>query len=149
MKQVNIYIYSTNRSPRKKSSAYAYVLEMETSKEPVTLSKIGTHEPMTANQAELTTLIEALERLNKSCDLVIYTDSKYIAGSLEQGWLKKWQQDNWINAKGDAVANASEWLKVANLLNKHTYRIEAGTNHQYKAWMIRETKKAEEKICIV
>lgn len=147
MKQVNIYIYTTNRSPRKKSSAYAYVLEMETSKEPVTLSKIGIHEPMTANQAELTTLIEALERLNKSCNLTIFTDSPYVSGSLTQGWLTKWQQDNWLNAKGDAVSNAAEWQKAANLLNKHTYRVEIGNNHQYKAWMVRETKKAEDKIC--
>lgn len=146
MKQVNIYTYTTNRSPRKISSAYAYVLEMETVKEPVTLSKIGIHEPMTANQAELTTLIEALERLNKSCNLTIFTDSPYVSGSLTQGWLTKWQQDNWLNAKGDAVANASEWQKAAVLLNKHTYRVEVGNNHQYKAWMVRETKKAEDKI---
>lgn len=146
MKQVNIYIYTTNRSPRKKSSAYAYVLEMETVKEPVTLSKIGIHEPMTANQAELTTLIEALERLNKSCNLTIFTDSPYVSGSLTQGWLTKWQQANWLNAKGEAVSNASEWQKAAVLLNKHTYRVEDGNSHQYKSWMIRETKKAEDKI---
>lgn len=149
MKQVNIYIYMTQKGPKKHTGAYTYILEYPVSKGPVTLSKTGTYEESTMQQAELRIMIEALKRLSKTCELTIYTELTYAAPAIEKGWLVKWQQNNWLTAKGDPVANREEWEELAVLLNKHVYKFVVKEEHTYRAWMIRETKKAEEKLCRV
>ena len=104
MDQVSLYIYTTVNGPGAKSGTYIYLLEYITEKGPATLTKYGTLESVTENQAQLKILREAMKRIKKPCEVEIYTDSVYLQQGAEV-WLKGWQAAGWINAKGKPVAN--------------------------------------------
>ncbi|MCM1387832.1 MAG: hypothetical protein NC231_10920 [Bacillus sp. (in: Bacteria)] len=146
MSKVNVYIYTTIKSPRKRQGAYTYLLESETSKGTATRSATEFLENVTAHQAELMALTAALKRICKHCDLTIYTDSVYVPSCVGK-WLDKWQQDNWINAKGQPVANMEEWQDLACLLNEHSYHFVLGENHSYHEWLKAESERAEKNVC--
>lgn len=145
MSRVNIYIYTTIKSPRKKQGAYTYILEVDTSKGAATRSATKLLEDVTAHQAELAALAAALKRICKSCELVIYMDSVYVSACIEK-WLDKWEQDNWMNAKGRPVANVEEWKELACLLNEHSYQFVVGENHSYYEWLKAESERAEKNV---
>lgn len=142
---VNLYTYINAKGPGARDTAYAFILETETGKGPLTLSKIGIFENVTGNQAELETLAAALKRINKPCMLTIYTDSVYVAAGFDQGRVKKWIETGWINAKGKPVANKEEWMEVADLLGEHKFSFRVKEKHSYYVWMQRNAEKEAEK----
>ncbi len=141
MDEVNIYTYTNIKGPGKKSGAFIYILETETVKGPVTLTKAELIKDATEHQAELKVLIEALKRLNRLCNLSIYTDSAYLAAAFNQGWLENWIKNDWKNSKGDPVANMSEWQETLNLLGLNTFEFHVKKEHSYYKWMRAEAEK--------
>lgn len=141
MDMVNVYICTTVKGPRKRAGAYTYILEMETAKGPATLSKTEYMKEATEHQAELQALIAALKRLTKPCALSIYTDSTYLASAIERDWITDWKEKNWVNAKGQPIANMAEWQEMAILLNEHHIQCLVGSRHSYYTWMQQEAKK--------
>lgn len=87
-------------------------------------------ENVTQNEAELTALHEALKRINKPCELTIYTDCAYIKQCLEC-WIQGWIESNWVNAKGKPVAFAEQWQEILNLLKPHTYELRIKEQHEF------------------
>lgn len=73
----------------------------------------------TNNRMELTAVIEALSALKEPCEVVITTDSKYVADSVGKGWLFNWQKKNWIKSDKKPVPNTDLWQKLLPLLTKH------------------------------
>lgn len=144
MKQVMIYIATNAKGAYQKKAVYGYVLECETAKGPATLTKINTMEGKTRHQIELATLNDALGRLKRECDLKIYTDSPYLAGTWQQGWVKKWEAAGWKNSRGEDVGNQAEWQETLALLKDRTVSFCLKEPHPYRAWLERELKKAEE-----
>ena len=51
----------------------------------------------TNNRMELTAAIRALEALNKPCEVLMTTDSKYLCDGISKGWAKSWQKKGWIS----------------------------------------------------
>jgi len=49
----------------------------------------------TNNRAEMVAVIEGLKALNESCNVMVYTDSKYIVSTYNDGWQKKKNNDLW------------------------------------------------------
>lgn len=145
MDEVSIYTYTTIKSTRKNSGAFVYVLETTTSKGPATLTKIEYIEDANQNKAELTALIEALKRLNKMCNLTIYTDSDYIVSAYMRGWISEWKKKDFMNAKNNPVANQEEWRSLSNLLEKHLFHFALKQEHSYYAWMVAEAEKVLKK----
>ncbi len=141
MDEVNIYTYTTIKGPGKKSGAFIYILETETAKGPATLTKAELIADVTENQAELRALIKALKRLNKLCNLNIYTDSAYLAAAFNQGWLENWIKNDWRNSRGEPVANMSEWQEMLNLLGRNTFEFHVKKEHSYYKWMRAEAEK--------
>lgn len=139
MDEVNIYTYTNIKGPGKRSGAFTYLLETETLKGPATLSKTE-HLEATENLAELTALLKALQRLNKTCFLTIYTDSQYVAAGYTQNRIENWIKSGWMTAKGTPVANKEEWQKIAELLVRHAVSFVVGEWHSYKAWLVAETE---------
>lgn len=138
---VNIYIYQTINSPRKKAGAYTYVLETEIDGKPFTLTDTGKLEPMSENKAELTVLLKALKRLRKECDVTLYGVSESVKTGIEK-WVDKWLKADWKNAKGKEIANITEWQQLLQFKNKYEISVSDQEEHTYKQWMIAETKKA-------
>ena len=88
--RVNLYTYTTIKGPGTRSGSYTYLLEYITDKGPATLTKQGILENVTEHQAHMRVFREGMERLKKSCEVMVYTDSRYLRQGVEE-WLKRWQ----------------------------------------------------------
>ena len=65
----------------------------------------------TNNRMELLAVIVALETLKKdNCDVTIYTDSKYVADSVEKKWVFGWAKKGFKGKK-----NPDLWLRFLNI----------------------------------
>ena len=133
---VNLYIKVSIKGPKRKSGAYQYLLNAETSKGPHEVTELKTvEEDTTAHHLTLLALEEALGRMKKPSELHIYLEDKYVAGAIQQGWVHNWQQSGWVNAKGKPVADAELWKHIMELLEEHLYDIHVDEEHEYTKWM--------------
>ena len=88
----------------------------------------GGEEMTTNNRMELMGAIEALSALKEPCQVILYTDSRYIADAVNQGWLASWKARNW-RRKGGPVKNPELWQKLDELLEKHAVTVEWVKGH--------------------
>jgi ribonuclease HI len=65
----------------------------------------------TNNKMELTGPIEALRALKEPCNVIIYTDSKYVKDGITS-WIKKWRQNGWKTADKKPVKNVDYWMEL-------------------------------------
>lgn len=77
----------------------------------------------TNNRMEIMGLVVGLESLSEECQVTIYTDSKYVADSITQGWVKKWKANGWRRADKKPAQNVDLWEKLLILLEKHKVKI--------------------------
>lgn len=142
MKEIRIYLATSARSPKVSYAAAGYVLEYQTAKGPATLRGFETYEDTTKNKVELQILIAALSRLReKGLQLIVYTNSEYVAAAIRQGWVQQWKGRNWKNTRGAPIKNAAEWEKLDNLLLGQAIRIKTGADHPYREWLEWEISK--------
>ncbi|MFV0439933.1 MAG: ribonuclease HI [Lachnospirales bacterium] len=73
----------------------------------------------TNNRMELLAVIEALKKLNKSCDVTLYSDSKYVIDSVEKKWVYNWQKKGWKKSDGKPALNIDLWKELLPLLETH------------------------------
>ena len=72
----------------------------------------------TNNRMELTAVIEGLKALKESCEVDLYTDSKYVLEGATK-WLVGWQEKGWKRADKKPVLNVDLWQCVSDLLSQH------------------------------
>ncbi len=77
----------------------------------------GEHET-TNNRMELTAAIKALEGLNRTCELTLYTDSQYVRKGITE-WINNWKVRNWQTAAKKPVKNADLWQQLDKEVAKH------------------------------
>ncbi|MDQ7033076.1 MAG: ribonuclease HI [Desulfonauticus sp.] len=86
----------------------------------------------TNNRMELQAIIEGLAALKTRCRVRVFTDSQYVARAFNEGWLQKWQTNNWKNSQKKSVKNQDLWQKLLELTNYHHVQfqwIKAHNNH--------------------
>ncbi|MBI4809868.1 MAG: ribonuclease HI [Ignavibacteriales bacterium] len=83
----------------------------------------------TNNRMELMAAIVGLETLKYRCSVTIYTDSQYLADSVNLGWLKKWRAKGWMRNKKEPVINPDLWEKLLTLCDKHDVEFEWVKGH--------------------
>ena len=72
----------------------------------------------TNNRMELMAVIAGLEALKiPGSRVVIYTDSKYVADSVEKGWVFQWESRAFKKKK-----NPDLWIRFLKVYRKHTVR---------------------------
>lgn len=76
--------------------------------------RVGRQRHATNNQMEMEALIAGLKQADSQRDVVVYTDSQYIANAFNQRWLKKWLKNGWKTAKGP-VKNQQLWQAILGL----------------------------------
>ena len=74
----------------------------------------GASKNTTNNIMELTAVIESLKNLNKPCELIITTDSKYVKNGITE-WINTWLANNWKTSKKEDVKNKDLWIELYNL----------------------------------
>ncbi len=78
----------------------------------------GAEAATTNNRMELSAAIEGLKALRKSCDVVLYTDSRYVKQGMTE-WLPGWQRKGWRTASGKAVENRDLWEQLVAAAEPH------------------------------
>lgn len=140
MKRVNIYVYSTNKSPNPMEYAGGYILEYIGKGGPVTKSQIKKgEEKQNAMNSELITIVESLRRLNTECEVMVYAYGK-VQDAIEAGWIEKWNWNGWMTSKGTPIKCAEEWKSLRGLMMRHVVEF-SKAHHSYSDWLERECRK--------
>ena len=93
----------------------------------------GEHET-TNNRMELMAVIVGLEALKiPGSRVVIYTDSKYVADSVEKGWVFQWEVKGFKKKK-----NPDLWIRFLDVYRKHKVRF---------VWIKGHASNPENEIC--
>jgi ribonuclease HI len=88
----------------------------------------------TNNRMELLAVITGLEALKKAGSrVVIYTDSKYVADSVEKGWVFQWESKAFKKKK-----NADLWVRFLKIYRKHNVKL---------VWIKGHSNNIENEIC--
>ena len=76
----------------------------------------------TNNRMEVLAVITGLASLKESCNVNLYSDSKYVVNAIEQGWLEGWKKNGWKKSNKGAVLNVDLWKKLDEQLKKHNVK---------------------------
>ncbi|MCQ2405365.1 MAG: ribonuclease HI [Clostridia bacterium] len=79
-------------------------------------------ESTTNNRMELTAVIVGLAALKETCDVTVYSDSKYVVDAIQKGWARSWKKNGWRKADKKPALNADLWDKLLTLLDIHEVR---------------------------
>ena len=72
----------------------------------------------TNNKMELRAASAALEILDRTSEITIITDSKYVMNGI-QTWLTGWKKNNWKTASKKPVKNEELWKRLDLLCEQH------------------------------
>ena len=78
----------------------------------------GGERETTNNRMEMMAVIQALETLKRSCDVVIHTDSTYVMKGMTE-WLAGWKSRGWKTASKQPVKNVDLWERLDEAVGKH------------------------------
>lgn len=88
----------------------------------------------TNNRMELLAVIAGLEALKKpGSNVVVYTDSKYVADAVEQGWVFQWESKGFRKKK-----NPDLWIRFLKSFRKHNVRF---------VWIKGHARNPENELC--
>ncbi len=83
----------------------------------------------TNNRMEMMAIIHALELLKERCRVTLYTDSQYIAESINNGWVHRWQKNGWRRSRKDKALNSDLWTRILALFEKHQVAVKWVRGH--------------------
>ena len=88
----------------------------------------------TNNRMELLAVITGLEALKKTgSNVVVFTDSKYVADAVAKGWVFQWESKGFRKKK-----NPDLWKRFLNIYRKHKVRF---------VWIKGHNDDAENELC--
>lgn len=88
----------------------------------------------TNNRMELLAVIKGLEALKiTGSRVVIYTDSKYVADSVEKGWVFQWEAKGFKKKK-----NPDLWISFLKIYRKHKVKF---------VWIKGHSNNTENEVC--
>jgi len=88
----------------------------------------------TNNRMELLAVIVALEALKvQSCDVIVYTDSKYVSEPVEKKWIFEWERKRFKKIK-----NPDLWIRFLMIFRKH---------HVKFIWIKGHSDNTENELC--
>ncbi len=88
----------------------------------------------TNNRMELMAVIAGLEALKiPRSNVAVYTDSKYVADSVEKGWVFQWESKAFKKKK-----NHDLWIRFLKIYRKHNVRI---------VWIKGHANNTENEVC--
>ncbi len=79
----------------------------------------GAYRSTTNNRMELMAAIAGLKALKEQCNVMLYSDSKYLVDAVEKGWAKRWRANGWMRTSKDKALNPDLWAELLTLLEYH------------------------------
>ena len=93
----------------------------------------------TNNRMELLAAVVGLEALDQPSVVTLYSDSKYLINSMNQGWASEWEDAGWVRKAGKRVPNADLWARLLVLSEVHEVTFEWVKGHSG----IRDNERAD------
>ena len=145
MFQVNVYIETSVRGPRRGAAAGMWLAEYG-KRDGTTETRSGVlyREDTTQNALTLELLNSALLILTKPCSVRVNTECAHVLNVMRNGLLPTWEKNGWINAKGEPVKNREAWERAVSLMSAHAVTVGNGW-HGYLETMRRDIRKVMEK----
>ncbi len=109
----------------------------------------GGEKNTTNNRMELTGAIVGLEALKYPCEVILYSDSKYLVDAVNLGWVYGWKKKGWIKSDKKPALNVDLWEKLLPLLEKHKVTfvwVKGHNGHEYNERCDRLAVAAAEKV---
>lgn len=78
----------------------------------------GGESQTTNNRMEITAVIEGLRALNRSCSILVVTDSVYVRDGVTK-WIAGWKRNGWKTAAKKPVKNRDLWESLDAELSSH------------------------------
>ncbi|MFI3172159.1 MAG: RNase H family protein [Eubacteriales bacterium] len=129
MYRINIYLEIEKDAMQTTRNKYGYVLSY-LDKKGNPYERCGFGERIgTKNQVTLSAMIDALKRVNQSCEIHIHTQNDHVCGMMDN-CIDSWVSRGFVTAKGKEIANLEEWQQVAKLTRAHLIKMEKGY-HEY------------------
>ncbi len=72
----------------------------------------------TNNRMELLAVIRALQAIDTTADIDVYTDSQYVQRGITE-WIRNWQARGWKTAAKKPVKNADLWRQLLAETERH------------------------------
>lgn len=73
----------------------------------------------TNNRMELMAAVVGLEALTKSCEVDLYSDSKYLTDAFNQHWVEGWIRKGWKRSGNEPVKNVDLWKRLLKAMQPH------------------------------
>lgn len=89
----------------------------------------GGYRETTNNRMEIMAVLKGLELLKESCQVTVYTDSKYVSDAMKLGWVERWKANGWMRNKKEPALNVDLWEEMLELCQKHDVRFEWVKGH--------------------
>lgn len=83
----------------------------------------------TNNRMELMAVIIGLEALNRPCEVVVVSDSKYVTDAFNQRWIEGWLKNNWKTSTKKPVKNVELWQRLLKAAEPHKLHFEWVKGH--------------------
>lgn len=120
MMQVKLYTDGAARGNPDGPGGYGSVLEYVDQKGRLHTKELSQgYVKTTNNRMELMAVIAGLEALNRSCDVEVYSDSKYVVDAFNQHWVDGWLKKGWKRGKNEPVKNVDLWKRLLAAKEKH------------------------------
>lgn len=74
----------------------------------------GGYTRSTNNRMELMACIKALEALKEPCEVIVYSDSKYIVDAMNKKWIVRWFAKDFEDVK-----NPDLWKELVRQMGRH------------------------------
>ena len=72
----------------------------------------------TNNRMELTAAVQALQALNRPCEVTFHTDSEYLRKGITE-WINNWKRRGWKTAAKNPVKNQDLWQALDAAAQPH------------------------------
>ena len=95
---------------------------------------VGYSEQTTNIRMELGAFIGGLSQLKEACEVVVFSDSKFLVTMVEGRSFVGWAKDGWRRKDGGAVKNQDLWQRIWELTDFHKVKLN---------WLPSHTKKKD------
>ncbi len=89
---------------------------------------VGAASKTTNNRMELRAAINALNALNRPCEVIIHTDSQYLRQGITK-WVHNWQRNGWMTTSKKPVKNQDLWRALLKAIAPHNVHWEWVKGH--------------------
>ena len=92
------------------------------------------YQTTTNNQMELLAVIVGLEALKKQCEVIVYSDSKYVVDAFNNKWIDNWIAKGWKTAGKTPVKNVELWKRLLKAKGQHDVSfiwVKGHAGHEY------------------